>query len=43
VVHLDEMLAEYYRFRGWTQDGVPTPKKIAVLGLDELAKEQPHA
>jgi aldehyde:ferredoxin oxidoreductase len=43
VVHLDEMLAEYYRFRSWTPEGVPTPKKLAALGLDELAKEQTHA
>ena len=36
VVHLDEMLADYYRFRGWTPDGIPTPGKLAALGLDEL-------
>ncbi len=36
VVHLDEMLADYYRFRGWTADGIPTPGKLAALGLDEL-------
>jgi aldehyde:ferredoxin oxidoreductase len=43
VVHLDEMLAEYYRFRGWTSDGLPAPKKLAALGLTELAKEANHA
>jgi aldehyde:ferredoxin oxidoreductase len=43
VVHLDEMLAEYYRFRGWTQEGIPTPKKLAALRLEELAKEFSHA
>jgi aldehyde:ferredoxin oxidoreductase len=43
VVHLDEMLAEYYRFRGWTSDGIPTPRKLAALGLDMLAKEFSHA
>ena len=43
VVHLDEMLAEYYRFRGWTQEGTPTLKKLAALGLGELAKEFSHA
>lgn len=36
VVHLDEMLAEYYRFRGWTTDGIPTPGKLAALSLNEL-------
>jgi aldehyde:ferredoxin oxidoreductase len=43
VVHLDEMLAEYYRFRGWTSEGIPASKKIAALGLDVLAKEFSHA
>jgi aldehyde:ferredoxin oxidoreductase len=43
VVKLDEMLAEYYRFRGWTLDGIPTSKKLASLGLNELAKEAKHA
>jgi aldehyde:ferredoxin oxidoreductase len=36
VVHLEEMLEEYYRFRGWTQSGVPTRRKIHALGLDGL-------
>jgi len=43
IVHLGEMLAEYYRFRGWTSVGLPTPKKLAALGLSELAKEISHA
>lgn len=34
VVHLDEMLEEYYRFRGWDDRGVPTARKLAQLGLD---------
>jgi aldehyde:ferredoxin oxidoreductase len=33
VVQLDEMLDEYYRQRGWTADGVPTPEKLAELGI----------
>lgn len=33
VVHLDVMLDEYYRERGWTPDGRPTPEKLAELGL----------
>ncbi len=36
VVLLDEMLAEYYRFRGWTDEGVPSDAKLAGLGLDTL-------
>jgi aldehyde:ferredoxin oxidoreductase len=43
VVHLDEMLADYYRFRGWSQEGIPTAKKLTALGLEELAKEQTYA
>lgn len=47
VVNLDEMLNEYYRFRGWNDQGVPTPHKINALGLDGLVakyqKELIHA
>jgi aldehyde:ferredoxin oxidoreductase len=34
VVHLSEMLPEYYRLRGWTPDGIPTRKKLEDLGLE---------
>ncbi|MGB9698435.1 MAG: aldehyde ferredoxin oxidoreductase C-terminal domain-containing protein [Thermodesulfobacteriota bacterium] len=34
VVHLDEMLAEYYKERGWDEEGVPTLTKLRELGLD---------
>jgi aldehyde:ferredoxin oxidoreductase len=47
VVHLDEMLEEYYRFRGWTQDGIPTERKLNTLGLatlgSALLEENSHA
>jgi aldehyde:ferredoxin oxidoreductase len=33
VVDLEPMLAEYYRFRGWDEHGVPTPEKLERLGL----------
>jgi len=33
VCHLDEMLDEYYAVRDWTPDGVPTPEKLAILGI----------
>ena len=33
IVHLKEMLPEYYRLRGWTSDGVPTDEKLEELGL----------
>jgi aldehyde:ferredoxin oxidoreductase len=37
VVHLEPMLAEYYRARGWDANGVPTPATLKRLGLDSLA------
>jgi aldehyde:ferredoxin oxidoreductase len=33
VVELDAMLPEFYRLRGWDENGVPTPEKLAELGL----------
>jgi aldehyde:ferredoxin oxidoreductase len=36
VSNLEPMLKEYYRTRGWDQDGVPTPKKLEELGLANL-------
>jgi aldehyde:ferredoxin oxidoreductase len=33
VSHLEEMLEEYYRERGWTQDGIPTEAKLKELGI----------
>ncbi len=33
VVRLSEMLPEYYRLRGWDQDGKPTPEKLDSLEL----------
>ena len=34
VVPLQVMLDEYYRLRGWTADGVPTPEKLRELGIE---------
>jgi aldehyde:ferredoxin oxidoreductase len=33
LVELDQMLPEFYRLRGWDEDGVPTNAKRAELGL----------
>ena len=33
VVELDEMLPRFYEVRGWDENGVPTPEKLAELGL----------
>ncbi|MBW1973247.1 MAG: aldehyde ferredoxin oxidoreductase family protein [Deltaproteobacteria bacterium] len=32
-INIDKMLNEYYRFRGWDDNGVPTSKKLEMLGL----------
>jgi aldehyde:ferredoxin oxidoreductase len=34
VVELDRMLPEFYRLRGWDENGLPTPDKLRSLGLD---------
>ncbi len=39
VNHLEPMLEEYYRARGWDQNGFPKPAKLEELGLAELAAE----
>jgi aldehyde:ferredoxin oxidoreductase len=36
VVHLDEMLDEYYQERGWSREGIPTEEKLRELGLSEV-------
>jgi len=33
TVPLDKMLPEYYQLRGWDEQGKPTAKKLAALGL----------
>ena len=37
VVKLGPMLDEYYQFRGWDENGVPTSAKLKELGLGNLA------
>lgn len=36
TVQLDKMLPNYYSERGWDSDGVPTPEKLAELGLSSM-------
>ena len=38
VVQLEPMLKEYYRGRGWDDNGVPTAKKLVDLQLADLAE-----
>ncbi len=34
VPDIGKMLSDYYRQRGWTEDGLPTPEKLRSLGLE---------
>lgn len=34
--HLGRMLYDYYQFRGWSPEGIPTDKKLKELGLYKL-------
>ena len=34
VCHLDQMLDQYYKIRGWTPDGIPKEDKLKELGID---------
>ncbi len=33
---IGRLLGDYYEYRGWSEDGIPTPEKRADLGLDHL-------
>jgi aldehyde:ferredoxin oxidoreductase len=35
---LDEMLGEYYQYRGWNENGIPTDKKLKELGLENYKR-----
>ena len=39
TVALDPMLDEYYKLRGWTDDGVPTMSTLSELRLNEASKQ----
>ncbi|MCK5011380.1 MAG: hypothetical protein KAS98_12885, partial [Deltaproteobacteria bacterium] len=30
---------EYYRLRGWDENGIPNKEKLKELGLDDVADE----
>ena len=36
VTDLSKMLPEYYKIRGWDENGVPTPEKLKELGLEDM-------
>ena len=33
---LGQLLSDYYAHRRWTEDGIPSPEKLAELGLDRI-------
>jgi len=33
---MGRLLSDYYAYRGWSEDGIPTRSKLEELGLDEL-------
>lgn len=35
----DAALSEYYRLRGWDEEGIPTPEKLAELGLADMIRK----
>ncbi|MGQ9624174.1 MAG: aldehyde ferredoxin oxidoreductase family protein [Candidatus Bathycorpusculaceae bacterium] len=39
VVNLEPLLEAYYKFRGWDNNGRPTPEKLKELGLEWVIKE----
>jgi benzoyl-CoA reductase subunit BamB len=34
-----KLLDEYYRFKGWNRDGIPTEKTLHELGLDDVRED----
>lgn len=36
IVHLDRMLPEYYKLRGWNENGIPIEEKLKELELSDL-------
>ena len=35
----EKLLDEYYKFKGWTNEGIPTKEKLDELGLDYVAQD----
>jgi aldehyde:ferredoxin oxidoreductase len=36
---LDQFLDEYYKLRGWTETGIPSPEKLEELGLGYVVRD----
>jgi len=33
---IGKLLSDYYAYRGWSEEGIPTPEKLKELGLDKI-------
>jgi aldehyde:ferredoxin oxidoreductase len=40
VVRLGDMLPDFYQLQGWDEHGIPTPERLAQLGLEEIVGER---
>ncbi|GAG54448.1 unnamed protein product, partial [marine sediment metagenome] len=38
IINLDKLLDDYYKIRGWDENGVPTKEKLEELDLSEFYK-----
>jgi aldehyde:ferredoxin oxidoreductase len=36
ALDVSQMLARYYELRGWDEQGVPTPERLAALDLSDV-------
>ena len=34
-----KLLDDYYKFKGWTKDGIPTKKTLDDLGMEYISKD----
>ncbi|MFC1932100.1 aldehyde ferredoxin oxidoreductase family protein [Chloroflexota bacterium] len=39
VRNQDKFLDQYYEIRGWTKDGIPSPRKLSDMGLDYVVSD----
>lgn len=40
IPHYSRIMHDYYRYRDWSNEGIPTMKKLEELGLQELVSEK---
>jgi aldehyde:ferredoxin oxidoreductase len=38
ITNYEDMLKEFYELEGWSEDGIPKPKKLQQLGLEDVAE-----